>query len=59
MDEEKNYKIAQEAERLVAHIEENLEYDEQGRSYLKNERIKPFFDKILNLLRNFIDHFLP
>ncbi len=59
MDEDKNYKIAQEAERIVAHIEQNLEYDEEGRSYVKNEKVKPFFIKFIEILKNFFQHLLP
>ncbi len=52
MEEDKNYKIAQEAERIVAHIEENLENDEEGHSYVKDTKVKTFFSKFLELFKN-------
>ena len=47
MEEEhdKNYKVATEAERLVAHIEENLEYDENGKSFIRKSKFTHFILK--------------
>ena len=52
MEEEhdKNYKIATEAERLVSHIEENLEYDENGKSFIRKSKFTTFFLKFNSLV---------
>jgi hypothetical protein len=50
LEEDKNYKIAADAERLVAHIEENLEYDEEGRSFVRNSKMSEFLSKFKELI---------
>ena len=49
-EQDKNYKVATDAEKLVAHIEENLEYDEEGRSYIRKSKFTTFFLKFNSLV---------
>jgi hypothetical protein len=51
-DEARDHEIGQHAERLVGHIESELRYDEEGKSYLAKSSILALVFKITEFLRH-------
>ncbi len=53
MDEgDRDHEIAQDAESLIGHIESELQYDEEGRSYLTRSAVIALVFKITEFLRH-------
>jgi hypothetical protein len=49
---ERHYEIAQQAERLVGHIESELRYDEVGKSYIIKSSILALVFKVAEFMRH-------
>ena len=50
-DQEKDYEIAEHAERLVGQIESELQYDERGKSFLKKSSILNLVFRVADFMR--------
>ena len=50
-DKEKDHELGEHAERLVGHIESELQYDEEGKSFFKRESILNLVFRVADFMR--------
>ena len=50
-DKEKEHDLGEHAERLVGHIESELQYDERGKSYFRKESILNLVFRVADFMR--------
>ena len=50
-NQEKDYELGEHAERLVGQIENDLQYDERGKSYFKKESILNLVFRVADFMR--------
>jgi len=50
--EDKDHELGEQAERLVGHIESELQYDEEGKSFFRKESILRLLFKVTEFMRH-------
>jgi len=49
--EDKDHELGEQAERLVGHIESQLQYDEEGKSFFRKESILNLVFRVAEFMR--------